>query len=102
MGKCIVMDRQDNVATVLNHISPGEEVLILDSQMNQIGTVKSATKIPFGHKISLASLGNDADIIKYGEVIGKSTSAIKVGAYVHIHNVISIEGSKKVINNYLM
>jgi altronate dehydratase small subunit len=98
MGKCIVMDRQDNVATVLNRISPGEEIQILDSQMTPIGTVKSVTAIPFGHKISLAVLENDADIIKYGEVIGKSTASIVLGDYVHIHNVISIEGAKKIVH----
>lgn len=95
MGKCIVMNSKDNVATVLNKVSPGLELKVLDSGMKQIGSVQSVGEIPFGHKISLYNIEANANIIKYGEVIGKSTENIVIGGYVHIHNVVSIEGSKK-------
>lgn len=96
MANCIVMDNKDNVATVLNKVLPGMELVVLDSNMKKIGSVTSAAEIPFGHKISLKNIGADADIIKYGEVIGKAVKNIGTGEYVHVHNVVSIEGSKKV------
>lgn len=97
MVTCIVMSGKDNVATVLNKVQPGFELTVLDSGMKQIGSVRSVAEIPFGHKISLKNIEVDSSIIKYGEVIGKATESIKAGEYVHIHNVVSIEGSKKVI-----
>ncbi len=96
MVNCIVMSSEDNVATVLDKVLPGLELVVLDSGMERIGSVRSVAEIPFGHKISLRNIGTDGDIIKYGEVIGKATNKIEAGDYVHIHNVISIEGSKKV------
>jgi altronate dehydratase small subunit len=94
---CIVMSNKDNVATVLNKVLPGIKLKILDSSMRQIGVIRSEAEIPFGHKISLKNIEADANIIKYGEIIGKATKRIKAGDYVHIHNVVSIEGSEKVI-----
>ena len=43
--------------------------------------------IPFGHKIALFDINRGDEIIKYAEVIGRATKAIRKGDCVHIHNV---------------
>ena len=54
--------------------------------------IKLAADIPFGHKFSLYEIKADSPVIKYGEVIGMSTTTIKLGDYVHTHNVVSARG----------
>ena len=48
---------------------------------------KPIEKIIFGHKIALKDLDADEKIIKYGQVIGVASRKIKVGEWVHTHNV---------------
>ena len=48
---------------------------------------KPIEKIIFGHKIALKDLEADEKIIKYGQVIGVASRKIKVGEWVHTHNV---------------
>ena len=95
MGKCIVMDPKDNVATVITEVSKNEKLLIMDAQMKSADEIIALNDIPFGHKISIADIKKDNNVVKYGETIGKATTDIQKGEYVHIHNVTSIEGSKK-------
>lgn len=97
MGNCIVMHSDDNVATVINKVSRNEKLLILDTQMKVKGEITAQDDIPFAHKIGVTNINKDRNIVKYGEIIGKALMDIQKGGYVHIHNVISIEGSKKVV-----
>jgi altronate dehydratase small subunit len=32
------------------------------------------------------------DVIKYGEVVGRTTATINIGDHVHVHNVESLRG----------
>ena len=45
--------------------------------------------IRLGHKVALADLAAGTEIIKFGEVIGRASEAIRRGAWVHLHNVTS-------------
>jgi hypothetical protein len=94
MGKCIIMNPADNVATVLQKVSPGDVLDILDTDMKKTGTVASSSEMPFGHKICLTPLQTGSAVVKCGEVVGKTTAAVGKGGYVHIHNVISLLSSK--------
>ena len=49
---------------------------------------KICHKIPYGHKFALKNIRKNNFIIKYGEIIGTAKKDIKVGAHVHIHNMV--------------
>ncbi len=88
MVKAIVMNEKDNVATALCELSEGSRPVIIGFKSKQGIVVRS--NIPFGHKFALCKLPENTHIIKYGEVIGVSTSFIEAGEYVHVHNVASL------------
>lgn len=93
MTKCIIMHKQDNVATVLGRVQAGEELMTTDTDFNETGRITARQEIPFGHKVALYSIQEDGSILKYGQVIGRAREDILAGDYVHVHNVVSIEGS---------
>jgi (2R)-sulfolactate sulfo-lyase subunit alpha len=43
--------------------------------------------VPLGHKIAIATLAPEADVIEYGVTIGKTTASFEPGTYVHTHNL---------------
>jgi altronate dehydratase small subunit len=88
MNKIIVMNIKDNVATCLSDLKVGE---VLDITV-ETSRKKIALKedIPFGHKFALTSIKSGQEIIKYGEVIGVASRAIKAGQHVHVHNIESL------------
>ena len=88
--KAVVLNLKDNVATALADIKAGDIVKLEVGEKTQ--EIKLITDIPFGHKFSLSKIELDSPVIKYGEVIGLSTTTIKTGDYVHIHNVVSTRG----------
>jgi len=89
--KAIVVNNKDNVATALVDLEAGSSVEF--DAGGKLLTVKLTSKVPFGHKFSLAYIESGAPVIKYGEAIGVATTAINAGDYVHVHNVVSTRGS---------
>lgn len=89
--KAVVLNEKDNVATALADLESGSSVEI--DVGGRLLTVKLASRIPFGHKFSIARIEAGAPVIKYGEAIGNATTVIDVGDYVHVHNVASTRGS---------
>jgi altronate dehydratase small subunit len=87
MKKAIQVDAKDNVATTTSIVEVGEEVEVLNSNGKVLLRAKPVDKIIFGHKIALKDLDVDDKIIKYGQVIGVASKKIKVGEWVHTHNV---------------
>jgi altronate dehydratase len=84
--RALLISKADNVATVVSDsVDKGEMV---DCGVKK---VKAVDRIPFGHKIAIADISKDDFVIKYGEPIGKTTEAVHVGEYVHIHNVMNLE-----------
>jgi hypothetical protein len=81
--RALVLNERDNVAVAVTALKAGERLNIGRA------TVALAQDIPSGHKFALASLGAGAEVVKYGEVIGKTTAAIAPGEHVHVHNVVS-------------
>jgi altronate dehydratase small subunit len=88
--KAIVMKASDNVATVVEPVEPGTEVLLKIEGCNV--SVRVAERIPFGHKFSTRNIGKGDPVLKYGEPIGVATADIRAGHHVHIHNVESNRG----------
>jgi altronate dehydratase small subunit len=85
--KAIQIDAADNVATTTSIVQAGETVEVLSPNGNIILIAKPVEKIIFGHKIALKDLTVDEKIIKYGEIIGRASKPIKVGEWVHTHNI---------------
>lgn len=79
--KCIAVHANDNVMTVLKPIEKG-----VDLQIDGIKLVAEQT-IPVFHKIATADLQAGDWIIKYGSRIGRATTSIHRGEWVHVHNM---------------
>ncbi|ABB13806.1 MULTISPECIES: UxaA family hydrolase [Carboxydothermus] len=86
----VVAHPEDNVATAVQNLSKNEEVLV-DVNGKEL-RIKLIDNIPFGHKFALKEIEMGANVVKYGEVIGRATKSIKVGEHVHVHNIESLRG----------
>ncbi len=89
MPRAIVLNRADNVATL---IDPGRagETCALEGEAS--GEVRLLEDIPFGHKICVRETAKGAQVVKYGQVIGMASAPVKVGAHAHTHNIESARG----------
>lgn len=64
-----------------------KETVIINEKDN-VGILLAGTEtIPAGHKFALRDIPKGEYVIKYGEIIGRATSDIKKGDWVHTHNV---------------
>ena len=83
---------KDNVATIFAEgIVDGTEVEVRDKRgESEVVTVMG--DVPYGHKIAVRGIHVGELIMKYGEEIGIATKEIKIGEYVHIHNLDSMRG----------
>ncbi len=86
----LIIKFEDNVATVIADLAAGETAMAIVEEQDQEFTV--IDPIPFGHKFAVKDIHQGEDILKYGSVIGRATSDIKVGEHVHVHNVESLRG----------
>ena len=90
-----VLNPQDNVATALRDLVPGERVWALrDPAGGAAGRVEVEVKQPigFGHKLALVPIARGEAVLKYGEAIGLAGQDIGPGEHVHTHNVESQRG----------
>lgn len=78
----LLISEKDNVATVISELVKKGDIINCKTKK-----VKALEDIRFGHKVALKDIEESDYIIKYGEPIGKATKNIKVGEYVHTHNV---------------
>jgi altronate dehydratase small subunit len=90
MSKAIQIDEKDNVATVTSEVSKGEQVEVISPEGSILMRLEALGDVSFGHKIALKPLNWGKEVIKYGEVIGVASAGIKVGEWLHTHNVESI------------
>ncbi len=84
MLRAIVLHQSDNVGTLLDAGRSGETCAL---QGAVSGTVLLLQDIPFGHKVCLADTMSGADVLKYGQVIGRASQSLKVGEHLHVHNI---------------
>lgn len=85
----LILAEADNVATAIDDIEPGTDVPVRLGR--EVRTVKALERVPFGFKIAVVDIPKGAEVIKYGESIGKASFDIKKGNLVHIHN---LEGAR--------
>jgi len=78
----IVISPDDNVGVVIGGAAVGDDLVATDGR-----TIKAATEIPGNHKVALVDIAQGDRVVKYGEVIGVATEDIKIGAWIHTHNL---------------
>jgi (2R)-sulfolactate sulfo-lyase subunit alpha len=84
----LVHEEGDSVGTiVVEGVKTGATLTGWVMEQDKTITVKTLNEIPLGHKIALKNLGNNDTVIKYGVDIGRTIAPIKVGEYLHVHNV---------------
>lgn len=86
MKAVLIVSARDNVATALEPLDVGRELVVGDHAL----IVHEA--VPAGHKVSIAAIANGSAVIKYGNEIGRATADIPAGTHVHTHNVVSGRG----------
>ncbi len=89
MPRAIVLNRADNVATLIDAGRAGESCML---QGEAGGEVKLRQDVPFGHKLCIRGTSAGAEVLKYGQAIGKASRALEVGEHVHAHNIESARG----------
>ncbi|RDI95229.1 hypothetical protein DV704_07920 [Meiothermus sp. QL-1] len=77
----------DDVAIAVTDLKAGEELLVESLEGGQPCWVRVLEDIPLGHKIALRDLPEGHVVIEYGEKIGRTTQAVRKGAWVHVHNL---------------
>ena len=91
--KAIVIHEKDNVATAIMPLKAGTTVSL--NIPGRPEKVKLLSPIPMGHKFALDNIEPGADVVKYGEPIGKTIARIGRGEHVHVHNVVSHRARKE-------
>jgi altronate dehydratase small subunit len=86
----VMLSETDNVATALRDLAAGAEVRVGVGE--RIFSIWARHGIAFGHKLAVTDIGRGAMVRKYGEVIGRATQDIAIGAHAHVHNVESLRG----------
>jgi (2R)-sulfolactate sulfo-lyase subunit alpha len=80
-------DEADHVAVAVVDVGQGEEVEIAYLNSDRRVTLQSRGDVPLGHKIALRDLDEGAEVLKYGIPIGRTTTNLRAGDYVHTHNL---------------
>lgn len=82
-----LLHSRDDVATALLDLPAGLSLtLTCDERSREVVT---AEPIRAGHKLAVRALGAGRRIRKYGEFIGRMTSDVAPGAWVHSHNLVT-------------
>lgn len=84
----LLMDDRDNVVTCVAEIRKGNQVVY--QKDGKIETLEAKDNIPFCHKIALVDLPQDGEVVKYGELLGKTREAIGKGHLVSDRNIFSV------------
>jgi len=89
----IAIAEEDNVATALRDIAPGNPVRVrLTDGVRVVHVVES---VALCHKLSIVRIAAGESVVKYGEEIGAARENIEAGQHVHIHNLASRRGSAR-------
>jgi hypothetical protein len=78
----VIVDPQDNVATLLVAVSAEAQVVC-----DRGSSVIAREEVPAGHKVALVPIPEGAVVRKYGHPIGTADRLIAAGDHVHTHNL---------------
>ena len=81
-NSAIHLHPSDNIAVARVPLSPGQ-VLKFPGGLQ----LRVSEPVPAGHKVALAAVGAGENLVRYGQIIGRSSRAIEPGQHVHVHNL---------------
>ncbi|MBU5594483.1 altronate dehydratase family protein [Amphibacillus sp. MSJ-3] len=81
MRKFKQLHERDNVIVALMPLKQGEVLEVNDQ------SIKLIEDVPQGHKLAIQPIKEEDHVIKYGYPIGHAIAEIKVGQWVHTHNM---------------
>lgn len=84
----LLMDEKDNVVTCVKEVAAGGEVVY--KKGGALCTLTAVQDIPYCHKVALEPLAEGADVVKYGELIGRTCRPIEKGGWVNHENIYSV------------
>lgn len=84
----LMMDIKDNVVTCVVDIAAGETVIY--KKNDAVCTIVAKEDIPYCHKIAIEDVSENGEIIKYGESLGRTNTAIPAGCWVSHNNLFSV------------
>ena len=84
----LLMDPKDNVVTCVRTVAAGEKIVYQKEGMQC--SLTAAQEIPACHKAALVPLSEGADVLKYGELIGRTNRPIGQGCWVSHENIYSV------------
>lgn len=84
----LLMDERDNVVTCVREVTAGEQVVYRKGE--DICSLEAKETIPYCHKVALEKLEQGTDVMKYGELIGRTSVAIEKGSWVSHNNIFSV------------
>lgn len=84
----LMMDVTDNVVTCVREIKKGEKVVYYKDE--ELCEILAKEDIPYCHKIALVSFKKDDEVLKYGEMIGKTLVPVEAGCLVDHTNIYSV------------
>jgi altronate dehydratase small subunit len=90
--RALVIHPDDNVGNLIGPGSKGEEVQCAIEGREGTTVITLVSDIPSNHKFAFVDINEGDAILKYGLNIGRATSRIQRGEYVHVHNVESNRG----------
>ena len=78
--------RGDDVAIAVRDVAAGASTVVyLDSGTKEGNVVLEAMRL--GHKVALRDLEEGAKVIEYGATIGVTSTRVRAGELVHVHNL---------------
>lgn len=83
---------KDNVAVVFTEGVKAGHNLNVRNTRGEVETVTLLSDVPYGHKVAIREIKKGTEVLKYGEALGISSSDIKIGDHVHVHNMDSQRG----------
>ncbi len=84
----LLMHPKDNIVVCVKDVAAGSDVVF--QKAGAFCAVAAKEDIPACHKIAIAPIAEGADVLKYGELIGRTTRAIELGGLVDHHNILSV------------
>lgn len=80
----IILSPRDNVATLLTSLRAGD--VVRASRGQELFDIVLNQDVSFGHKVALCTIPKGEEVLKYGMPIGRATTEIRSGDWVHLHN----------------
>jgi altronate dehydratase small subunit len=85
--KALIIHADDNVANLIGPGAKGEAVECRVEGQAGTSTITLLDDIPSNHKFARTDIKVGQPITKYGLPIGRASTDIRRGQYVHVHNI---------------